>query len=272
MVNILTGIPFNTPKRLNHRDDEGALEFPSSATSRARGLLALKACNWGAAKKKSQLTARDYVQDGLVAMWDGKENAGWDTHEDGTIPVNLVTGSSDLTVHPGNTPSRADYFAFDGSYRLKISPSVTPVTIECCLEYDSSNLETDGTFGVCRVGGQGWKDPKIVLISKDGVCYFPSSYVPYTQNCVIQDGKATLSLVKTKDMYARRFVNGVVSGSDSGVNLGTGWGLDGTVGIGHVISRTLVGVVHSIRAYSRALTDDEVAANYAVDKARFGVS
>ena len=25
-------------------------------------------------------TARDYVQDGLVAMWDGIENAGWGVH------------------------------------------------------------------------------------------------------------------------------------------------------------------------------------------------
>lgn len=51
MVNILTGTPFNTPKRLNHRDDEGALEFPSSVSSRSRGLLALKAMNWRVAKK-----------------------------------------------------------------------------------------------------------------------------------------------------------------------------------------------------------------------------
>lgn len=48
MVNILTGIPFGSPKRLNHREDEGALEFPSSAGSRARNLLALRAQNWRA--------------------------------------------------------------------------------------------------------------------------------------------------------------------------------------------------------------------------------
>ena len=51
MVNILTGTPFDAPKRLNHREDEVALEFPSSAGSRARGLLALRAQNWRAAKK-----------------------------------------------------------------------------------------------------------------------------------------------------------------------------------------------------------------------------
>ena len=26
-------------------------------------------------------TAKDYVQDGLIAMWDGVENAGWGVHD-----------------------------------------------------------------------------------------------------------------------------------------------------------------------------------------------
>lgn len=34
--------------RMHHRLDESTLEFPSSVSSRSRGLLALKACNWGA--------------------------------------------------------------------------------------------------------------------------------------------------------------------------------------------------------------------------------
>ena len=63
MVNILTGIPFNTPKRLNHREDEVALEFPSSAGSRARGLLALKAMNWRA-------SGHAPVQSGLYYSYD----------------------------------------------------------------------------------------------------------------------------------------------------------------------------------------------------------
>ena len=39
---------FASPQRLHHRLDESTIEFPSSAGSRARGLLALKACNWRA--------------------------------------------------------------------------------------------------------------------------------------------------------------------------------------------------------------------------------
>ena len=40
-------------------------------------------------------TARSYVQDGLVAMWDGIENAGWGVHDNNaTNWVDLVNGQS----------------------------------------------------------------------------------------------------------------------------------------------------------------------------------
>lgn len=46
MIDILTGTPFDASRRLNHREDEGALEFPSSVSSRRRALFALRAINW----------------------------------------------------------------------------------------------------------------------------------------------------------------------------------------------------------------------------------
>lgn len=45
---------FAAPHRLHHRIAESTPEFPSSVGSRARGLLALKAQNWRAAKKSDQ--------------------------------------------------------------------------------------------------------------------------------------------------------------------------------------------------------------------------
>lgn len=49
MIDIITGTAFSAPKRLNHRDDEVALEFPSSVGSRVRNLLALRGMMWSAA-------------------------------------------------------------------------------------------------------------------------------------------------------------------------------------------------------------------------------
>lgn len=48
MIDILTGTAFDAPKRMNHREDGLTAEFPSSATSRSRGLLALRAQSWRA--------------------------------------------------------------------------------------------------------------------------------------------------------------------------------------------------------------------------------
>lgn len=62
MVNILTGAPFDTPKRMNHREDELTAEFPSSAGSRRLGLLALKACNWGVAPVSKPIVGEAYIE------------------------------------------------------------------------------------------------------------------------------------------------------------------------------------------------------------------
>ena len=49
-------------------------------------------------------TAKDYVQDGLVAMWDGIENAGWGVHDlSATTWVNLAGGSiEDISLYTQN--------------------------------------------------------------------------------------------------------------------------------------------------------------------------
>ena len=44
-------------------------------------------------------TARDYVQDGLIAMWDGIENAGWGVHDAAaTVWKDLSGGGNDVPV------------------------------------------------------------------------------------------------------------------------------------------------------------------------------
>ena len=52
-----------------------------------------------AAWAKSGYTARDYVQDGLIAMWDGIENAGWGVHDtNATVWKQLMTSSTDYDL------------------------------------------------------------------------------------------------------------------------------------------------------------------------------
>lgn len=50
MIDFIQDGPFAAHERMRRREDDVALEFPSSVSSRARGLNALKAQNWRAAK------------------------------------------------------------------------------------------------------------------------------------------------------------------------------------------------------------------------------
>ena len=48
---------------------------------------------------KTMPTARDYVQDGLIAIWDGIENAGWGVHDpNATEWKQLMTSSTDYDL------------------------------------------------------------------------------------------------------------------------------------------------------------------------------
>ena len=64
------------------------------------GGLALGKMGVGATMLKQGKTARDYVQDGLVAMWDGIENAGYGIHDtNATTWKNLIGDMAwDMTV------------------------------------------------------------------------------------------------------------------------------------------------------------------------------
>lgn len=64
------------------------------------------------------------------------------------------------------------------------------------------------------------------------------------------------------------------NGKSSPMNTGTtGWGANSAC-IGYYSNKdtyTFVGEICSVRLYSRAITSAEVAANYAIDKARFNM-
>ena len=47
---------------------------------------------------KTMPTARDYVQDGLVAMWDGIENAGWGVHDTTIVGRRNLIGNGDIAL------------------------------------------------------------------------------------------------------------------------------------------------------------------------------
>ena len=260
MVNIMTGIPFNTPKRLNHRDDEGALEFPSSAGSRARGLLALKAMNWRVAKK-SVPTARDYVQGGLVAMWDGKENAGWGVHDaTATTWKDLVGGNDFVNIGNGRflDDSARMYSSIFNSLTAEISIDVTgEVTVEIVTSDYGINGANPFAIGLLKFKRYVYGEVAYALLGKNQYLpeypeQFPAS-ISITYNNMIASritiDNARVNVTSKKD-YENAFFQGIKISSNYSES-----------------SR-----LYSFRVYAKGLTDAESAHNYAVDKARFGLT
>ena len=58
-----------------------------------------KSISFSNADSTSSYTAADYVQDGLVCMWDAIENVGWGVHDDtATHWTELISGTEDAIV------------------------------------------------------------------------------------------------------------------------------------------------------------------------------
>lgn len=267
MVNILTGVPFDAPKRLHHREDEGALEFSSSVSSRSRGLLALKAFNWRTVKKSAP-TARDYVQDGLVMHFDAIENRAYGERDTAiTSWYDLVGGVELKRYYVDPVWGETSVKTTGGWNAARIDFGLVDMTMECLSSKttgysiamgNNTRLELNPSFngrfflGNANVVGNGTN---------------VSRWSPWTNDDVISSrgfvarlssGVLTLSLVGVA-------VDPIVQ---SGVTFQSGqvaWTPFRQYG-------QTVDEYMAMRVYSRALTDAEVAANYAVDKARFGVA
>lgn len=66
--------------------------YPSPSGGFALGKMGV-----GATMLKQGKTARDYVQSGLVAMWDGIENAGWGVHDPNATTWKDLVGGVETT-------------------------------------------------------------------------------------------------------------------------------------------------------------------------------
>jgi hypothetical protein len=217
-----------------------------------------------------EYTAKDYIQDGLVALVDGIENAGWGEHTDELKYVNLVTGEQFSFENSNNVLWGSDCLkilesgnlasglltgiSFSAS-KLGISTNAKNYTIECAIRaYDAEYplISFDGGFG--RTLGTASTDNFQGVVT--------SAYLSDTNT--LQWG-----------------VNGDIrSKTDSGVQQvkfnGFYWNnrevySSGRFRFGFTYSYVCKSDLHCARVYSRALTAEEIAYNYNIDKARFNI-
>ena len=221
-----------------------------------------------------------YVQTGLVAMWDGIENAGWGTHDGsatswtdliGSVPMANSSFGTDYAIPTGNTMSASNLYPF------KITGDFT---LHGCLVNAPRAWYNSTEFGIGTGAGL---ENGFALSARDGainydVCYRKS--YSGTVECKVTTGTSAGQAYSCDIVfdYAAKsyavYVNGVQAGT---ATLPEGaWNLDNVnCSIGYGIFNNFNGMggfkTHNILYYSRALTAAEIAANYAIDKQRFNL-
>lgn len=220
-----------------------------------------------AARRNRKPTARSYVQDGLVAMWDGIENAGWGSHDAAATTWKDLTGNGYDLINNGAIVGE-NCFTTGINYGWVYRSGAIQViggTVELVFKPNNPS---------------GWQTP-VWLGTSDGITNQGNTF--YLQG---HDGFYGISIgsgqtvsLSSSGIRANGWfgaVNGIVRNDFT--RFTTTWSRSSYTSLGGSV-RSASSITYrsgcdffALRIYSRALTAEEVARNYAVDKARFNLT
>ena len=220
-------------------------------------------------------TSADYVQDGLVAQWDGIDNAGTGTHNSGaTTWKNLAaTGSAyDLTLTANgswNTEGNA----------LAVS-NLSAVGQTAAPEYKTMEviLKPKGSGRILFASGD---QKRMVVFDNDSIAYFSGAAAKgnaggVTTKCIQESflsGEVKFLAAEYDDSGAVTNVfKDATRREDGGYQ--NGWNASSVISIGNrdnsVDDKYLwFGDVYAIRLYTNRLTKAQLARNHLIDCKRF---
>lgn len=210
-------------------------------------------------RKMLHVWRNPYVTDGLVSMWDGEWNVGGGKHDaDATTWADITGNGHDASVASGSFDddgydlSKRCYFTFD--------TALTEATIEIVGDFTTIANDRSGVFfeipssyiAFGRYNSKG-------IFSERNYLWTNSQFIlpsPYPRSWVVEFISGANKEAWFDGVSPTRTTETWTTGGDSPC----------------IGSRNDVGRIKSIRVYSRVLTADEIAANYAVDKERFGLT
>lgn len=244
--------------------------------------MLLGARQFFAARKAAPAWTNPYVTDGLVAMWDGEWNAGGGVHDaNATAWVDLSNNGHNLTI-PSTIAFGDDYgMASDKGGAVIIRPSSVYDAIVSAGGYTiEAVFESSGVNGaIATIGNEN----TIYSFSTSRASFRASNkYNGSGTNLTLQYSNVTTSVAKKSWAMTVELGAGTILYENANVNRSvSSGGIAGLqypqyVGIGLNSSYPgsndgAGGKYYSVRLYSRALTAAEIAANYAIDKARFNL-
>ena len=210
---------------------------------------------------KTMPTARDYVQDGLIIMLDDIENSGFGTNDaNATVWVDLSGNGNDVDVDLTQASWEDGFLKVTGTTCTRDEEITNIVTLEVLFRDSLASTHPDN------------KGSFFVLGERKGPCCLWYGHVAggasyntriSSNNAVGRNILASRSYTYDPKAY---YVNGEPMGLYNPPNeLADAVGCKATAVGGEPIE------IYHVRAYSRALTADEIAHNYAIDKARFNL-
>lgn len=210
-----------------------------------------------------------YVSDGLVAMWDGIENAGWGVH-DGSIQVwKDLVGGFDLTIGTASSWETNSLYVAQAvpkgaAFREEVFDRLTVKTIEVCFQVETGPSQA---WIICINGSVSSGGTALCMILRtsagEGIMRNATVSTPWQR-----DNKANTIAV----MADRGFVNAVDLGTRAYPNTFNNpdcfclFGRNGST-----TYQPSTGRIYRCAIYNRPLTANEIQANYQVDKRRFGL-
>lgn len=224
-----------------------------------------------------------YITDGLVAMYDGEWNLAGGKHTDEKVCKNIVADKWHGQVGSGVTIGN-NYFGFPGT-------SGANYAINLGNEYFGKLPNM--TFEVCFVsegtGAHGSQSPfgGIAAYNYSGITFFNNTINCWTSLATSSSASRNWYIANWLADQKRHSISFIVGVDSSFVAYDNvkkaerqGCTIDWTktVGVlyigaknGNPTEYPLNGKVFSVRVYGRALTENEIAANNAVDKIRFNL-
>ena len=216
-------------------------------------------------------TARDYVQDGLIAMWDGIENAGWGVHDQNATVWKDLIGSDDLIMR--NCQFEQDSLVSNSNRGVCAYSSITRnlggMSLEVAFRdnvknfnHDLLSLDTEPGTGIVVFGGQDegstldwWVFGGDTNVAANTL----GNTNPTSSSITLASGLCRFYRIGLEISFLTTSYNDIT-------------GFLSLFSLRNSANRNcLYGAIYCVRLYSRALTADEIAANYAIDKARFSI-
>lgn len=230
-------------------------------------MIALK-CAMSERKKSSAPTARDYVQDGIIAMWHGIENVGWGVHDaTSTSWVDLINGFDRTIITNGEWTDKS----------LRSTSGVMNATQgqnspNASLFWDAFNTGEAVTFEMVATSLSDSRPSPWETLFKgkitryaDGLLYNGSGLFSFANGT--RFGIGTIHSVMIADSVGGRLIiNGTQVATHSTPFSTNAYPRR------DFYANQCVGEIFCSRVYNRALTDAEIAHNYAIDKAMFNIT